>query len=302
MPSSSRRRVTSASGSPPASSRPVITACAARFVIPGSESAKALGRDSSSPSPRPMRRRPEASGNRAWLDDLSSPDREDGRHDGARESLRCAGSTFWFELTMSGVTRSCEAVYDGGQHARWNVLVVDDHPVNREILEHNLAAWGARCLSVENGRSGLDALATAKEAGDPFDIVLLDFKLPDMDGLAASRAIRDAARLRETPRVLLSSSGGTFDAESLAEAGIALALRKPIRPTELRTALAELLTSQPRPCDDARPKREGSPARAELRGRRFCWSRTTKSIEPSPSRCSSLSASKSKSLGMVSRP
>ena len=67
-----------------------------------------------------------------------------------------------------------------------SVLVVDDHPANREICTRILRGAGAFVVAADNGASGLDAAASQR-----FDLILLDLNLPDMSGAAVASAIRD---------------------------------------------------------------------------------------------------------------
>ncbi|MBK7949759.1 MAG: response regulator [Deltaproteobacteria bacterium] len=183
-----------------------------------------------------------------------------------------AGSTFWFELPTSSVAPSAAPPSTDAaipERARdWNVLVVDDHAVNREILEHHLAAWGARYVSVESGDAGLRALEKAAGAGDPFDVVLLDFELPDMDGLAIARAMQGDPSLRDIPRVLLSSASEDFGSPVLREVGIETSMCKPVRPRDLHEALVRLLSPEVDPRSESVPKRNPEAERTlDLSGR-----------------------------------
>lgn len=178
-----------------------------------------------------------------------------------------AGSTFWFEIPLIAAQSCPPAATDGGALHGRRVLIVDDHPVNREILEHNLDAWNARHTSVADAAGALRALLQAAAAGEPFDLVLLDFNMPLIDGLTLSRRIQDDPALRDIPRVLLSSAG-TFDAATRREAGIAAAVEKPVRPAQLLEIAHALLdgAQRPAPIQAAGPM-HGKPP--DLRGRRL---------------------------------
>jgi signal transduction histidine kinase/ActR/RegA family two-component response regulator len=111
------------------------------------------------------------------------------------------------------------------------VLVADDNPTNRLVAELILAAVGADIVSVENGRLAVEATEVA-----PFDVVLMDLQMPEMDGLTAIRAIR-AREAREgrprTPIVVLSANVMRDHVEASAAAGADGHLGKPFRAEEL---------------------------------------------------------------------
>jgi two-component system, sensor histidine kinase and response regulator len=115
-------------------------------------------------------------------------------------------------------------------------LIADDHATNREVLEHYLGAWGIRCASVGSGPAALEALRSAHAAGAPFDTLLLDHHLPEMDGVGVLTAVRAEPALSHIACVMLSSLG-----ERRVEAGalgITAWVCKPVRYAELHAALA----------------------------------------------------------------
>jgi signal transduction histidine kinase/ActR/RegA family two-component response regulator len=104
------------------------------------------------------------------------------------------------------------------------VLVVEDHPVNRMIIEAWLTSAGHCAISAENGEA---ALALAED--QPFDLILMDVNMPVMDGLTATRRLRDNVGLnQESPVVVLSASARAEDHEAGYAAGADAYLNKPI--------------------------------------------------------------------------
>lgn len=103
------------------------------------------------------------------------------------------------------------------------VLVVDDYTVNRKVVVMMLAPLGCQIAEAENGRSALSLLET-----QAFDVVLIDFNMPVMDGLEATRRIRAQARLRDLPVLCLTA--GITEAERAAAiaAGMTGFIEKPI--------------------------------------------------------------------------
>ncbi|WP_292060446.1 ATP-binding protein [Brevundimonas sp. UBA5936] len=104
------------------------------------------------------------------------------------------------------------------------VLVVEDHPVNRMILEAWMASTGRRTSMAENGQEAVDAARDQR-----FDLIVMDVNMPVMDGLAATRLIREGGGANaETPIIVLSASARNEDHEAGLAAGADAYLNKPI--------------------------------------------------------------------------
>lgn len=111
-----------------------------------------------------------------------------------------------------------------GQGESLRVLVVEDHPVNRMIIEAWLASAGHVAAAAENGREGIDMAGRER-----FDLILMDVNMPVMDGLAATRSLRAAdGPNRDTAVVVLSASARSEDHEAGFAAGADAYLNKPI--------------------------------------------------------------------------
>jgi len=130
------------------------------------------------------------------------------------------------------------------------VLVVDDNPVNRRILEELLRGWEMKPTLVASGMEALERLRRAADAGDPFPLVLLDAQMPEMDGFEVAARVKGIPI--EAPILMLTSSGQRGDAGRCRSLGIAAYLTKPISEQELQAAMlaslqakAALLTSPP---------------------------------------------------------
>jgi signal transduction histidine kinase/HPt (histidine-containing phosphotransfer) domain-containing protein len=118
------------------------------------------------------------------------------------------------------------------------VLIVDDNATNRCILEHYLEPPHARAQSVASAQAGLQAVRAAVADGTPFDLVLLDYQMPDMDGMGFLRALRADLSIANTPCVVLSSLGDRVEeADAL---GVSAWLAKPVRKTQLDSAMAQV--------------------------------------------------------------
>ncbi|MCP9472496.1 MAG: response regulator, partial [Nitrospira sp.] len=153
------------------------------------------------------------------------------------------GSTFWFTARV-GVPaddhRQAPAALVRAPGNR-RMLIVDDHAVNRRILEEQLGAHGYRYESVDNPCEALACLRRAAERDEPFDLAILDMQMPGMDGMQLARCIKTDERLSSTRLVLLTSLGRRGDAKLAQEAGFSAYLTKPIRQSQLLDCLALVL-------------------------------------------------------------
>ena len=129
-------------------------------------------------------------------------------------------------------TATAEALPQRYQDAR--ILVADDQPLNREIVEALLAAAGITPRLAKNGQEVLDILI---ESGpDAFDLVLMDIQMPVMDGLTATRALRGRAGFEKLPIIAMTAHTMTHEKEINAAAGMNDHIGKPFdNPTFYRT-------------------------------------------------------------------
>ena len=115
------------------------------------------------------------------------------------------------------------------------VLAAEDNAVNRQVLSSVLGVFGVEFEMVEDGRQAVEAWARGG-----FDVILMDVQMPEMDGVAATRAIREAERARgraHTPIVALSANAMTHQVEQYLAAGMDRHVPKPIEIAALRAAL-----------------------------------------------------------------
>ena len=121
------------------------------------------------------------------------------------------------------------------------VLLVEDNELNSEIAVALLESLGAAAEAAANGQEALDAL-DASELGH-FDVVLMDIQMPVMNGLEATRRIRESARddLRALPIVVLSANAFTEDVQESKRAGADDHLSKPISIKDLAATLGGIL-------------------------------------------------------------
>jgi PAS domain S-box-containing protein len=125
-----------------------------------------------------------------------------------------------------------------------HVLVVDDNPTNRRILERTLSQWGMRSSLADSGWTALAALRRAKEQNDPVSLLLLDAQMPGMDGFTLASKIHQDRELPTSTVMMLTSGGQRGDAARCREVGISAYLTKPVRQLELREAILKVLGMQ----------------------------------------------------------
>jgi signal transduction histidine kinase/CheY-like chemotaxis protein/HPt (histidine-containing phosphotransfer) domain-containing protein len=147
------------------------------------------------------------------------------------------GSYFHFSLTLPKVSdlRNYQLV-QGFEKIR--ILVVDDNQTNREILEYWLNSWGAKPVMAESAPQALMLLQEAVTIGEPFELLLTDWMMPDMDGGELIAAINEDHRLSDLSIVVLSSAGMASNPELSAKT---IYLLKPVRQSELHNLIASIL-------------------------------------------------------------
>ncbi|MCP4752363.1 MAG: response regulator, partial [Proteobacteria bacterium] len=113
-----------------------------------------------------------------------------------------------------------------------NVLLVEDNAINREVATELLRQAGMTVVTATNGREGLKAVESR-----PFDLVLMDIQMPEMDGIVATESIRRDERYKNLPIVAMTAHAMSGDREKSLAAGMNDHLTKPINPEELYDAL-----------------------------------------------------------------
>jgi signal transduction histidine kinase/CheY-like chemotaxis protein len=170
------------------------------------------------------------------------------------------GSTFWFTIRLLTQPAGLGPAPRPRTDLRGlRVLVVDDNATNRAILCQQLVGWGTHSEAVASGAAALARLRAARAQQAPFDLVLLDLQMPNMDGLAVARAIQAEPSLAGLRLVLLTSVGYRGQAAEARDAGIAATLGKPVRQSQLFDCLATVMGAPPA-ADGAAPLALEAPA------------------------------------------
>ena len=160
------------------------------------------------------------------------------------ESQLGRGSTFHF-TTHFGVAENKNLernALDPAILQDSGVLIVDDNKTNRIILLEMLTQWGLRAEAVDGAPAALVALERARVANHPFDIVITDLHMPEVDGFGLAEKIRKNPGSTHIPILMLSSGSQPSDRHRCRDLGIAVCLTKPVQPSELFDALLDELT------------------------------------------------------------
>lgn len=172
-------------------------------------------------------------------------------------SIEGTGSTFWFELDLPRHLEAPAATHAPFDMEGLHVLIVDDNATNRRILREQLRSWKCTTEEAADGPGAVERCFASSE-GKPFSLVLMDFHLPGMDGMATIRAIRKLPGSDRTPTLLLTSACTRPGNEALAHLDVASCLTKPIRQAHLQSAMVKALRpAEPSlaPCHADGPRR-----------------------------------------------
>ena len=165
------------------------------------------------------------------------------------------GSTFWFELPFERVAEEANPATlvteaKGPRLQGLRLLVVDDSQLNRYLAERVLKREGAEVTLMQDGQQALDALR-ANPGG--FDLVLMDIQMPVMDGLTATRAIREELKLEKLPVIALTAGVLDDERQNAFDAGINDFLPKPMNLDLMATLIARYCSSAATQGNDQEP-------------------------------------------------
>jgi two-component system, sensor histidine kinase len=173
------------------------------------------------------------------------------------QSVAGEGATFDLRLPLRrtdspAVTPAPSATPDTGAHGTGetdadhqplSVLVAEDHPMNRKVVQLVLEQIGAQVTMVEEGQAAVHAFASGR-----YDVVLMDMQMPVLDGLSATREIREIearTRAERTPILMLSANAMVDHVAQSLEAGCDGHVAKPITPDQLINAIAHAMAPGP---------------------------------------------------------
>jgi len=221
------------------------------------------------------------------------------------ESKKDEGSVFTLKLSLP-------VDHDHKQPARIapvdvtgaRVLAIDDNPVNRAILIEQLTAWGFDSCAAVSGQEGLDVLAAADQFGVPVDVIILDYHMPEMDGIMTARAVRERFGSDKPAIVMLTSMDLKSSDTDFRKASVQATLMKPARSSQLLETIVQVLQVAAQTSDAADAKAPSSlvvPADRETTAdkRAEPSKREAKPAEPRRQPTSDASASASERLELL---
>lgn len=155
------------------------------------------------------------------------------------ESTLGEGSTFHCVVQLGVQTAPMPSKVSGTMNlAGLRCLVVDDYPTNRLILRETLFGWGATVVEADSGEQGMEALEAAQQANTPFSLLLLDCRMPGMDGFEVIERIHADPRLSNLTIIMLASDRWADDIAKTYDLGLGGYLVKPIRRSDLQQTIS----------------------------------------------------------------
>jgi PAS domain S-box-containing protein len=187
------------------------------------------------------------------------------------ESIEGSGSTFWFTVYMERTTRiqpavtpvrpeavkqSMPAVVAGATHpkdaesepsqAGSLVLLVEDNPINQKVTKSQLHLLGFPTIVVENGLQAVEAVESVLREGNSYALILMDLRMPKLDGYRATQAIRrlEQTYQHHTPIVAMTANAQEADRENSLKAGMDDYISKPVKLDDLKTILKRWIPTE----------------------------------------------------------
>jgi PAS domain S-box-containing protein len=162
------------------------------------------------------------------------------------ESLSGKGTRFWFTIALSEciapVLPMVKADYQlpVALHGA-RIICVDDNTINREIVKRQVEAWHLECDVASNAAEALSMLKKAAGEGRPYELAIIDYLMPGMNGVELIQIMRELKEIAHTQVIILSSMGSTFSAQELSNLGVAVSLPKPLRQGKLYESMMSTL-------------------------------------------------------------
>ncbi|HRZ87016.1 MAG TPA: PAS domain S-box protein [bacterium] len=155
------------------------------------------------------------------------------------DSVEGKGTTFTLALRLEPAAQPAPKPRPHVDIKGVRTLIVDDNATNRMILSQTLKDWGAAVKEAEDGEAGLAELSRAKEAQEPYGLVLLDNRMPKKSGFDVAASIKAHPGLAGVAMLMLTSDDRGGDTARCRELGIGGYLVKPVKRSELEQGIRE---------------------------------------------------------------
>jgi two-component system sensor histidine kinase/response regulator len=152
------------------------------------------------------------------------------------------GSTFWFTAALDAALEPAPPLLlTPSLLENHHALIVDDNATNRKLLIHLCTAWRLKHRAADGALTALDEMKAAARNGHPFDLVILDHHMPDIDGLGLATMVLADPTIPRPTFVLLTSRGERLQKAQMDAHGLAACELKPLHPEKLRSTLSRIM-------------------------------------------------------------
>jgi len=152
------------------------------------------------------------------------------------------GSTFQFQIPLQRDLNAEDVTYDLTAIRGKKALIIDDIHTNRQVLFEQLKSWGVEAIAVKDGVEALEVIKQQQTTGAPFDVILLDYLMPALNGQELARVISKAENIQDVPIIMLSSCDQSISTQELNDIGIQSYLMKPVREKRLFDTITNVLS------------------------------------------------------------
>jgi two-component system sensor histidine kinase/response regulator len=161
------------------------------------------------------------------------------------ESEPDKGSTFRFTATFdrSESPVTADVTDDIVSLSGLSALIVDDNATNRQILQEVLRGWHMNPTCANDGFAALNLVQTAVAKKGRYDLLLVDSKMPEMDGFTLIERVRSIPECADSKVVMLTSSGHSKDLQRSRQLGIAACLTKPVKQSDLLETIEQVISN-----------------------------------------------------------